>query len=138
MRHCLQRVKTLDKELEKLAQSEDYREVVGILRCFFGIETLTAISIIAEVFDFGRFASARAFMSYLGLTPSESSSGEKEHKGRITKTGPIFGEQTRNFFCRDCTGNNSPHISHIPFIQQNVLFRLNPFLLIFVSQTGQK
>jgi len=87
MRHCLQRVKTLDKELEKLAQSEDYREVVGILRCFYGIKTLTAISIIAEVFDFGRFASARAFMSYLGLTPSESSSGEKEHKGRITKTG---------------------------------------------------
>jgi transposase len=87
MRHCLQRVQTLDKELEKLAQSEDYKEVVGILRCFYGIKTLTAISVIAEVFDFGRFASARAFMSYLGLTPSESSSGEKEHKGRITKTG---------------------------------------------------
>jgi len=87
MRHCLQRVKTLDRELEKLAQSEDYREVVGILRCFYGIETLTAITIIAEVFDFGRFASARDFMSYLGLTPSESSSGEKEHKGSITKTG---------------------------------------------------
>jgi len=87
MRHCLQRVRTLDKELEKLAQSEAYREVVGILRCFYGIETLTAISIIAEVFDFGRFASARDFMGYLGLTPSESSSGEKEHKGPITKTG---------------------------------------------------
>jgi len=87
MRYCLQRVKTLDRELEKLAQSEAYREVVGILRCFYGIETLTSISIIAEVFDFGRFASARAFMSYLVLTPSESSSGEKEHKGPITKTG---------------------------------------------------
>ena len=87
MRHCLQRVKTLDKELEKLAQSEDFREVVGILRCFYGIETLTAITIITEVFDFGRFASARDLMGYLGLTPSESSSGEKEHKGPITKTG---------------------------------------------------
>jgi transposase len=87
MRHCLQRVQTLDRELEKLAQSEDYREVVGILRCFYGIETLTAITIITEVFDFGRFASARDFMGYLGLTPSESCSGEKEHKGPITKTG---------------------------------------------------
>ena len=87
MRHCLQRVQTLDKELEKLAQSEDYREAVGILCCFYGIKTLTAISIIAEVFDFGRFASPRDLMSYLGLTPSESSSGEKEHKGPITKTG---------------------------------------------------
>ena len=89
MRHCLQRVQTLDKELEKLAQSEDYREAVGILCCFYGIKTLTAISIIAEVFDFGRFASARDLMSYLGLTPSESSSGEKEHKGPITKTGNV-------------------------------------------------
>ena len=87
MRHCLQRVQTLDKELEKLAQSEDYKEAVGILRCFYGIETLTAITIIAEVFDFARFASARDLMSYLGLTPSEYSSGEKERKGRITKTG---------------------------------------------------
>jgi len=87
MRHCLQRVQTLDKELEKLAQSEDYREAVGILCCFYGIKTLTAISIIAEVFDFGRFASPRDLMSYLGLTPSESSSGEKKHKGPITKTG---------------------------------------------------
>jgi transposase len=87
MRHCLQRVKTLDNELEKLAQSEDYKEVVGILCCFYGIKTLTAMSIIAEIFDFGRFASARDFMSYLGLTPSEYSSGEKENKGPITKTG---------------------------------------------------
>jgi transposase len=87
MRDCLQRAQTLDKELEKLAQSEAYREVVGILRCFYGIRTLTAITIIAGVFDFGRFVSARDFMSYLGLTPSESSSGEKEHKGPITKTG---------------------------------------------------
>ena len=87
MRHCLQRVRTLDTELEKLAQSDAYREVTGILRCFYGINTLTAISIITEIFDFGRFASARDFMSYLGLTPSESSSGEKQHKGAITKTG---------------------------------------------------
>jgi transposase len=87
MRHCLQRVKTLDRELEKLAQSEAYREVAGILRCFYGIKTLTAMTIITEIFDFGRFASVRDFMSYLGLTPSEFSSGEKQQKGSITKTG---------------------------------------------------
>jgi len=87
MRHCLQRVKTLDRELEKPAQSEAYRDMAGILRCFYGINTLTAITIITEVFDFGRFTSARDFMSYLGLTPSESSSREKQQKGSITKTG---------------------------------------------------
>jgi hypothetical protein len=60
---------------------------VGIIKCFYGIDTLTAISIITEIFDFGRFASPRDLMSYLGLTPSESSSGEKQKEGSITKSG---------------------------------------------------
>lgn len=87
MQHCLQRLASLDKEVEKLAESEFYREVVGLLRCFHGIDTLTAITIITEIFDFGRFSSPRELMSYLGLTSSESSSGEKQKKGPITKAG---------------------------------------------------
>lgn len=87
LQHCQTRLDTLDKELQLLAQSEPYREPVAILRCFHGIDTLTAISIITEIFDFGRFASPRHLMSYLGLTPSEASSGEKQQKGSITKTG---------------------------------------------------
>jgi transposase len=83
----MQRVKDLDNQLDQLAETDDYREIVGILRCFRGIDTLTAISIVAEIFDFGRFSSAREFMSYLGLTPSEDSSGEKKRKGSITKAG---------------------------------------------------
>ena len=79
LQHCNQRLESIDKQLEQLAQTEPYKEVVGILRCFHGIDTLTAISIITEIFEFGRFASPRKFMSYLGLTPSESSSGDK-HK----------------------------------------------------------
>jgi transposase len=57
------------------------------VKCFHGIKTLTAISIITEIFDFGRFANPRDLMSYLGLVPSESSSGEKQKKGSITRTG---------------------------------------------------
>jgi transposase len=57
------------------------------LNCFHGIKTLTSISVIAEIFEFGRFETARQFMSYLGLTPSEESSGEKQRKGSITKAG---------------------------------------------------
>lgn len=87
MQHCMQRLADLDRQVEQLAQSEDYREMVGLLRCFRGIDTLTAISIITEIFDFGRFPSAREFMSYLGLTPSERSSGDKERKGSITRAG---------------------------------------------------
>lgn len=87
MQHCMQRLDCLDKQLVQLADSEPYRETVGLLKCFHGIDTLPAISIAAEVFDFGRFSSPRKLMSYLGLTPSESSSGEKNKKGPITRAG---------------------------------------------------
>ena len=87
MEHCSQRLESLNKEVEKLADSGHYTEIVGIIKCFYGIDTLTAISIITEIFEFGRFANPRSLMSYLGLTPSESSSGEKQKKGSITKAG---------------------------------------------------
>lgn len=87
MQHCMQRLESLARQVEQLAESEPYKEIVGLLKCFHGIKTLTAISIITEIFNFGRFASPRDLMSYLGLTPSESSSGEKQKKGSITKSG---------------------------------------------------
>ena len=87
MQHCMQRLESLGKEVIRLAESEPYKNIVGIIKCFYGIDTLTAISIITEIFEFGRFANPRCLMSYLGLTPSESSSGEKQKKGSITKAG---------------------------------------------------
>ena len=57
------------------------------LRCFRGIDTLTANCIVAELHDFRRFTTPRALMAYLGLVPSECSSGESEYRGAITKTG---------------------------------------------------
>jgi transposase len=87
MQHCMGRLDHLDRAVEELAKSEPYKEIVCLLRCFHGIDTLTAISIITEIFDFGRFENARDLMSYLGLVPSESSSGEKQKKGSITRTG---------------------------------------------------
>ncbi|MEN6309782.1 MAG: IS110 family transposase [Anaerohalosphaeraceae bacterium] len=85
--YCGHRLDQLDQEVSRLAHSEPYRRIVGILRCHHGIDTLSAISLLTEIFDFGRFATPRELMSYLGLTPSESSSGEKQHKGGICKTG---------------------------------------------------
>jgi len=87
MIYCIGRLEALDKEVELLAGSAEYKEIVGLLRCLHGIETLTAITIITEIFEFGRFESPRHLMSYLGLTPSEDSSGDKQKKGSITKTG---------------------------------------------------
>jgi transposase len=87
MIYCIGRLENLDKEVELLANSQEYKEVVGLLCCFHGIDTLTAITILTEIFEFGRFESPRHLMSYLGLTPSEDSSGDKQKKGSITKTG---------------------------------------------------
>jgi len=87
MQHCMQRLVSLDKDVEKLEESESYKQVIGLLRCFHGIDTLTAVTIITEIFDFGRFSSPGELMSYLGLTSSENSSGQKERKGPITKAG---------------------------------------------------
>ena len=87
MQHCLQRLDSLDKEVVKLSESKPYKEVVGLLRCFNGIDTLSAITVITEIFEFGRFSTPGELMSYLGLTCSEDSIGQKERKGSITKAG---------------------------------------------------
>ena len=81
------RLLEFDARLAEIAATDPYREPVGWLRCFRGIETLTAILILAELHDFRRFHSARALMAYLGLVPGEDSTGEKHRRGRITRTG---------------------------------------------------
>jgi transposase len=81
------RLGQLEAELLALAEQDPYRERVGWLRCFRGIDTITAIILLAELHGFERFAHPRRLMAYVGLVPSESSSGESVHRGRITKTG---------------------------------------------------
>jgi transposase len=85
--HTAARLLELDARLAEIAETEPYRKPVGWLRCFRGIDTLTAMLILAELHDFRRFASAPALMAYLGLVPGEDSSGEKHRRGRITRTG---------------------------------------------------
>lgn len=81
------RLLELDARLAEIAERDPYREPVGWLRCFRGIDTLTAMLMLAELHDFRRFPSASALMAYLGLVPGEDSSGEKHRRGRITRTG---------------------------------------------------
>ncbi len=87
MQHCLQRLASLDKDVKKLAGSKPYEKIVGLMRCFHGIDTLTAITVITEIFEFGRFSTPGELMSYLGLTCSEDSSGQNQRRGSITKAG---------------------------------------------------
>jgi len=85
--HTEARLRELDARLAEVAAQDPYRAPVGWLWCFRGIDTLTAMLILAELHDFRRFASAAALMAYLGLVPSEASTGEKHRRGRITRTG---------------------------------------------------
>lgn len=85
--HVEERLRALDVEMEKSSQQEPYAQVVGALRCFRGIDTLTAMTLVAELHDFMRFESARGLMAFLGLVPSEYSSGGKKQRGAITKAG---------------------------------------------------
>jgi transposase len=84
----------LDKEIEALAQRPPYAEPVGWLRCFRGIDTLSAMILVAEIVDFRRFRRPRELMAYVGLVPSEYSSGEDESRGAITKTGNAHARRT--------------------------------------------
>ena len=77
----------LDTEIEQLSLSEFYREKVGLLRCFRGIDTTTAMVILTEIIDFSRFAKPGMLMSYVGLVPSQHSSGKVIRTGSITKAG---------------------------------------------------
>jgi len=81
------RVAALDEQLAAIAEQEPYRTPIAHLRCFRGIDTVTAMCLTAELHDVRRFRSAASLMAYLGLVPSEHSSGEQRRRGAITKTG---------------------------------------------------
>jgi transposase len=77
----------LEKAIGELVPGSPYADTVARLRCLRGIDTLSAAGLAAEIGDLTRFDRPGKLMSYLGLVPSESSSGETRRQGRITKTG---------------------------------------------------
>jgi len=74
--------------LSAWAQREPLAEPVARLGGYRGIAQLTGLTLAAEVVDWRRFASARAFMGFAGLIPTEYSSGSRTRRGHITKAGP--------------------------------------------------
>jgi transposase len=105
-------IATLDHQLDQIAQREPWNDPVRWLCCFRGITTLTALGLLAELGDLRRFASARELMSFLGLTPSEYSSGEQRHRGHITKAGPRHA--------RRLLIEAAWHYQHAPRISQRI------------------
>jgi len=82
-----QRRGTLDREIEALAPQSPWAATIARLRCMRGIDTITAFGVSAEVCDFARFEHPLALAAYLGIVPSEYSSGETHKRGPITKAG---------------------------------------------------
>ncbi len=81
------RIEQLERAIRETAEQEPWRELVARLRCLRGIDTLTALALVSEIGDFSRFRSAEEFMAFVGLVPSEHSSGEQRRLGSITKVG---------------------------------------------------
>lgn len=87
VKHLEQHKKQLENFIRREACKDRWRLRVNSLRCLKRIETVTAFALIVEACVFARFKSASAYASWLGLTPSEHSSGEHISKGSITKCG---------------------------------------------------
>lgn len=100
----------LDRAIEALSQSDPYREPVGWLRCFRGVDTLTAMVLATELYNVARFSNPRQLMAYLGLVPGEYSSGARQRRGGITKAG--------NTYARRILIEAAWHARHRPAVSQ--------------------
>jgi len=78
---------TLERTIGELVPGSAWADTVARLRCLRGIDTLSAVGLCAEIGDWTRFPRPAHLMSYLGLVPSEHSSGQTRRQGSITKTG---------------------------------------------------
>ena len=77
----------LERGIVAMLPTSPWATQAGRLRCLRGIDTLSAAGLCAEIGDFERFARAEQLMSYLGLVPCESTTGQQRRLGSITKTG---------------------------------------------------
>lgn len=81
------RIDRLEQALREALSEWTLAPVVEALQALRGVQLVAAIILVAEIQDFARFANPRSLMAYLGLIPSESSSGQHRRQGAITKSG---------------------------------------------------
>lgn len=82
-----ERVQRLSQVLQDSISGWRFEPVVAALQALRGVDVISAIGLVAEIGDLSRFEHPRKLMGYLGLVPSEHSSGERVSRGSITKTG---------------------------------------------------
>jgi transposase len=129
--HQAERVSRFDQTLERAIESvsPEKKAVIDALQALRGVAKLTAVTIVTEVGTFQRFRKPTELMGYTGLVPSEYSSGGKESKGRITRTG--------NAHLRHVLGETACHTRHRPWLS-NRLKRVLPTLPPGVAEIAWK
>ncbi|WP_427017057.1 transposase [Pseudarthrobacter sp. P1] len=85
-------LKRIDQRVAQTAKDCQYTAVVEALMCLRGIQVTTGFGLAVEIGDWTRFTGA-TIGSYLGLVPSEQSSGQSRHQGPITKAGSKYGRK---------------------------------------------
>lgn len=96
-------IEKLDATILHASEGERYKKASEALITFRGIDTLSAMTVIAELGDIRRFAHPRQLTSYVGLDVAEYSSGGKEHRKGITKTGNIHIRTILTECCQTAT-----------------------------------
>jgi transposase len=86
-KEAAERVERITQALRELCESWRMNPLVKALMCLKGLDFVAAVTFVAEIGDLSRFEHPRALMSYLGLVPSEYSSGASRRQGAITKCG---------------------------------------------------
>ena len=81
------RLKRLEGRLKEAARTGRHAPLVAALQSLRGVGVITAVTLVAELGDLGRFPTPRPLMAYVGLVPSEHSSGASQRRGRITRAG---------------------------------------------------
>src|SRR5581483_9909537 len=107
-----ERVKRLEAALRECARTTPQAAVIQALQAFRGIGLLSAVTIVAEAGDLQRFPTATQFMGYTGAVPSEDSSGGKQSRGRITRTG--------NRALRHILSEAAQHARHAPSLSDEL------------------
>jgi len=87
------RLTRLERQIEDLLPSWSMAPVVEAIQAMRGVGLIVAVTVVAEVGDFSRFANPRQLMAYLGLVPSEHSSGTSVRRGGITKAGSALARR---------------------------------------------
>jgi transposase len=87
------RLDRLTQQIEQLLPSWSMAPVVAALQAMRGVALIVAVTVVSEVGDFRRFANVRQLIAYLGLVPTEHSSGASVRRGGITKAGNVLARR---------------------------------------------